>query len=85
MTNWLGETHEPRVDFDPYATDLAQLVGQWRAFAFAGNCINRAMGQPDLYPFHLTDPVIAKLGYVHALVRRAGRGELVGKRRPAAA
>lgn len=85
MTNWLGETHEPRVDFDPYTADLAQLVGQWRAFAFAGNCINRAMGQPDLYPFHLTDPVVAKLDYVHALVRHAGRGEIVGKQQPAAA
>ena len=85
MTNWLGETHEPKVDFDPYAADLARLVDQWRAFAFAGNCINRAMGQPDLYPFHLTEPVIAKLDYVHTLVRRAGRGDLGGRHRPAAA
>jgi hypothetical protein len=34
----------------------------------AVNGLNRAMGQPDLYPFVLSAPAIEKLGFVHNLV-----------------
>jgi hypothetical protein len=37
-------------------------------FVFAMNGMNRAMGNRDLYPFVLTPPVIAKLGFIHDLV-----------------
>ena len=33
------------------------------------NSINRSMGQPDLYPFVLSEPVIGKLHYIHGLIR----------------
>jgi hypothetical protein len=29
------------------------------------------MGQPDMYPFVLSGPVIDKLGYVHRVVRES--------------
>jgi len=38
--------------------------------SFAVNAINRSMGLPDLYPFHLSDAIVAKLDYVHNLVAR---------------
>jgi len=59
------------VDFDPYAAvNINQLVRRWLPIAGAVNCINRCMGQPDLYPFVLTSAVIRKLAFVHDLVRR---------------
>ena len=36
------------------------------------NRVNRSMGQRDLYPFTLTDPVIDKLAFVHRLAAAAG-------------
>jgi len=36
--------------------------------SFAMNSINRCMGQPDFYPFVLSPPAIAKLGFVHELI-----------------
>ncbi len=60
------------VDFDPYAAPpLALLIDAWLPLTFAMNNLNRSMGQSDLYPFILTPVVIAKLGYVHALVHGA--------------
>ena len=57
------------VDFDPYrATDVHRLVDTWLPLSLALNSLNRAMGQPDLYPFVLSDPAIAKLGFVHDTV-----------------
>jgi hypothetical protein len=38
------------------------------------NAINRSMGLPDLYPFHLSDAIVAKLDYVHDLVAKARTG-----------
>jgi hypothetical protein len=61
----------PRVDFDPYAADAAELANQWMPFSFALNSINRSMGQPDLYPFHLTPAIIAKLDFIHGVLARA--------------
>ena len=60
----------PEVDFDPYAASTDALVGQWMPFSFALNAISRSMGQPDLYPFHLTPAIIAKIDYVNGLVAR---------------
>ncbi len=37
----------------------------------AMNCINRSMGQPDLYPFVLSPSVIEKLGYIGNLIHVA--------------
>jgi hypothetical protein len=63
-----------RVTFDPYAADDFQaIVTAWLPFTFAINSVNRAMGLRDLYPFILSEPVIAKLGFIHSLVQGAAR------------
>jgi hypothetical protein len=62
------------VNFDPYRVRrLRRLLSAWTPLTVALNAMNRSMGQPDLYPFALPEPVKEKLGFVHDLVR-AGRG-----------
>ncbi|MYZ49473.1 zinc-binding metallopeptidase family protein [Propylenella binzhouense] len=81
MAEQLGVRLEPRldetgtlstaVDTDPYrAASMQEIVAAWVPVTFALNSINRCMGLPDLYPFVLTPPVVAKLGFVHGLVHR---------------
>jgi hypothetical protein len=44
------------VDFDPYrAADAEQLVSAWVPLSVAINAIQRSMGQPDSYPFVLSN------------------------------
>ena len=65
-----------RVTFDPYvADDFDAIVNAWLPFTFAMNSVARAMGARDLYPFILTPPVIAKLGFIHELVRQGARAK----------
>jgi len=59
----------PEADPPP---DFQSLIDEWLPLTYALNAINRSMGRSDLYPFVLTPPVIAKLGFVHELVRGAG-------------
>ncbi|MGE4374073.1 MAG: putative zinc-binding metallopeptidase [Xanthobacter sp.] len=55
--------------FDPMqVTDMGQLVKAWLPLTYAINCLNRSMGQPDLYPFVIPPPVVDKLSYIHDLV-----------------
>jgi hypothetical protein len=55
--------------FDPYdASSMEELVQAWVPLTVAINGVNRSMGQPDLYPFVLSDPVLAKLRYIHELI-----------------
>ncbi len=61
------------IDVNPYRVgDIQRIVDDWLPLTFALNSINRCMGQPDLYPFILTPPVITKLGFIHDLVHGAG-------------
>lgn len=76
MTKWREDEAQPVVDFDPYHADTRRLVAEWGPFAFAENAINRSMGQPDLYPFHLSEAIVAKLDYINRLLQRAGKGEI---------
>jgi len=56
--------------FDSYRLGSADsLIRAWVPLTLAINSINRSMGQPDLYPFVLSEPVFAKLAYIHALIR----------------
>ena len=65
-----------RIDFDPYVeADIANLIDSWVPLASLVNNLNRAVGQSDAYPFVLTGPVIEKLGYIAALVHRAGAAQ----------
>jgi hypothetical protein len=58
-----------RIDFDPHRADMARLIDAWIPLTFAANSMNRSMGLPDLYPFVLSAPAIAKLSFVHACIR----------------
>lgn len=56
-------------NFEPYAaSSAAQLVEAWIPLTVAINGVNRSMGQPDLYPFVLSEPVLGKFEYVHGLI-----------------
>jgi hypothetical protein len=60
---------QSEVDFDPYrAIEIQALIDTWLPLTYAVNSLNRAMGQPDLYPFILPPAVVTKLGFIHALV-----------------
>jgi hypothetical protein len=64
-----GGDLDAKVNFDPYGTGgFAQLIDTWIPLSNALNNLNRTMGQPDLYPFILSPPVIAKLTAIHDLV-----------------
>jgi hypothetical protein len=56
-----------RLDFD----DFDDLLAAWVPLAIALNSLNRSMGQPDAYPFVLSDPAKAKLRFVHEVVESA--------------
>jgi hypothetical protein len=63
------ETLFARIDLDPYQTaGMPAIIEAWLPLTFAMNSLNRAMGNPDLYPFVLTPAVIRKLDYVHKVV-----------------
>lgn len=67
----------PHPDIDAYRVATATLVERWIPISFALNAVNRAMGQPDLYPFRLSPGVMLKLDFVSRLIARAaGREEI---------
>jgi hypothetical protein len=58
------------VDFDAYRIDDGQkLLETWLPLSVALNSLSRAMGHADFYPFVLSQRVIAKIVFVHELVR----------------
>ena len=59
-----------RVHFDSFD----DLIAAWVPLTVALNSLNRSMGLPDLYPFVLADPVIAKLRFVHRAIAVASKG-----------
>ncbi len=64
------ETFSAVIDLDPYNPDagMTEIVDAWLPLTFAMNSLNRAMGNPDLYPFVLSSAVVGKLAFVHAVV-----------------
>ncbi len=71
MTDRTGQL-DADLDFDPHDTvDVQQLVDAWVPLTFSVNTLNRSMGQPDLYPFVLTPPVVAKLRFIRDLIHGA--------------
>lgn len=64
------ETLAADIVFNAYQqTNFDRLIETWLPVAFAMNSLNRAMGQPDLYPFVLTPAVLSKMAFVHDSVR----------------
>jgi hypothetical protein len=49
-------------------TTFDEVIGAWAEFAVALNSINHSMGLPDVYPFVLSSPVIAKLHFVYEVI-----------------
>lgn len=61
--------HSATFDFDPHEPcDMTRLIKAWLPLAFSVNAINRSMGEPDLYPFILSPPVIIKMAFIHQLI-----------------
>ena len=50
------------------ADAFAAMIARWLELTHALNNLNRGLGQPDSYPFVLSEPVIAKLRFVHETV-----------------
>jgi hypothetical protein len=74
----LEDTLETARDFgflssDPVATtpvtEFSYLMREWIELTVVMNELNRSMGQPDAYPFAISNPIKEKLRFVHALVR----------------
>ncbi len=55
----------------PGQAGIRGIISTWLPLTFALNAVNRSMGRDDLYPFRLTESVIAKLDFVHGLVNPA--------------
>jgi hypothetical protein len=80
MASAFGITVKPRltrdeslsavIDLDPYNPDarMSEIIDSWLPLTFAMNSLNRAMGNPDLYPFVLSPTVVTKLAFVHDVV-----------------
>ena len=61
-----------QVTADAYtATDITPVIEAWVPVTVALNNMNRAMGQPDLYPFVLNKPVMEKLQFINDLIHAA--------------
>jgi hypothetical protein len=52
----------------PGLAGFGDLAASWANLTCALNCLNRSMGLHDAYPFVVSEPVLAKLRYVHELV-----------------
>ena len=58
------------ITLNPYgAGPIEGLIEAWLPLTFAVNSLNRSMGIADLYPFILSDTVVAKMGFIHQLVQ----------------
>ena len=69
------ESLTAEIDRDPYRIRRFDRIWQlWLPLTIAMNSINRSMGQPDLYPFVVADPVVEKLRFVHQVCRKARLG-----------
>ena len=60
--------HDVVPEGDYSALGIDRMLDDWHWLSLMFNRVNRSMGQSDLYPFTLTEPVIAKLRFAHDLV-----------------
>ena len=59
---------------DVYLTEsFDALMERWVPLSLALNSLNRSMGHPDFYPFVIPQPAVAKLAFVHRVVREEAR------------
>jgi hypothetical protein len=57
---------------DPGAKRFLSFLNAWIELSAVLNELSRSMGQPDLYPFALPRPAIAKLQFIHLVVAPPG-------------
>ena len=53
---------------DPGAKRFLSFLNAWIALSAVLNELSRSMGQPDLYPFALPRPAVAKLHFIHLVI-----------------
>ncbi len=53
---------------DPGAERFLSFLNAWIELSAVLNELSRSMGQPDLYPFALPRPAVAKLQFIHLVV-----------------
>lgn len=60
---------------DPVTEEVSfdRLLADWFPLTYLLNNLNRGLGLPDGYPFVLSGPAVAKLRFVHEVVRDARR------------
>lgn len=68
------EPRLPKLPPDPQQQPFATLTSSWFALTYALNNLNRSMGLRDAYPFVLQDAVLAKIGWIHDLLRGEASG-----------
>jgi hypothetical protein len=56
---------------DPGAKRFLSFLNSWIALSAVLNELSRSMGQPDLYPFTLPRPAVAKLHFIHLVVTQS--------------
>ncbi len=59
---------------DPTRGALSDMVDRYIRLGVVLNEMNRAMGLLDLVPEIFTPPIVAKLNYIHELIRQTGGG-----------
>lgn len=69
VDEYIDESIVPRSDYADASMD--DILHDWKWLSLVLNRVNRAMGQADLYPFTIPQPVREKLSFVHEVVRNA--------------
>ena len=67
-----AKANEPSLSNVALPTKTASFddtLSDWFALTYVLNSLNRSIGMPDSYPFKLGPPVLAKLEFVHKVVR----------------
>ena len=56
------------------AVDFTYRIERWTSIGILCNELSRSMGQPDVYPFALTLPVLRKLFFIERVISKVRLG-----------
>jgi hypothetical protein len=74
MRGFADDKIHARVDFDPYLSEgIEEILDAWTPVSVAINSLTRSLGQTDAYPFVLSPAIVAKLTFIHKVIRRSGQ------------